>query len=137
MPWLIWLLDFEYFNYITSLGLTLKRRWRSIITWSLVVGLIWYLIYLIYWRSIIWSLIVMPQFNWLHDVCGCVMSPTSGIYWVELGFINNYNKPQLWLVFLRYSVNVASAFLWVVTYSIRAGPVILCGLRDTTPQYGS
>ena len=23
---------------------------------------------------------MMPQFNWLYDVCGCVMSPTSGIY---------------------------------------------------------
>ena len=38
--------------------------------------------------------IVMPQFDWLCDVCGCVMSPTSGIYWVELGFINNYKEPQ-------------------------------------------
>ena len=33
---------------------------------------------------------VMLQFDWLCDVCGCVMSPTSGIYWVNLGFINNY-----------------------------------------------
>ena len=24
--------------------------------------------------------VVMPQFDWLCDVCGCVMSPTSGIY---------------------------------------------------------
>ena len=31
----------------------------------------------------------------LCDVCGYVMSPTSGIYWVELGFINNYKEPQL------------------------------------------
>ena len=23
------------------------------------------------------------------------MSPTSGIYWVDLGFINNYKEPQL------------------------------------------
>ena len=38
--------------------------------------------------------IVMPQFDWLRDVCGCVMSPTLGIYWVDLGFINNYKKPQ-------------------------------------------
>ena len=42
------------------------------------------------------------------------MSPTSGIYWVELGFINNYKEPQLWLVLLRYSADVASAFPWVV-----------------------
>ena len=28
-------------------------------------------------------------------VCGCVMSPTSGIYWVDLGFINNYKESQL------------------------------------------
>ena len=38
---------------------------------------------------------VKPQFDWLFDVCGCVMSPTSGIYWVDLGFINNYKEPQL------------------------------------------
>ena len=57
----------------------------------------------------------MPQFDWLCDVCGCVMSPISGIYWVELGFINNCKEPQLWLVLLRYSADVASAFSWVVT----------------------
>ena len=79
---------------------------------------------------------VMPQFDWLYDVCGCVMSPTSSIYWVELGFINNCNESQLWLVLLRYSADVASAFPWVVTYGIRAGPVIPCGFRDTTPQSG-
>ena len=38
--------------------------------------------------------IVMPQFDWLCDVCGYVMSPTSGIYWVDLGFINNYKEPH-------------------------------------------
>ena len=54
----------------------------------------------------------------------------------RLGFINNYKKPQLWLVLLRYSANVASAFPWVVTYGIRASSVILCGLKDTTPQSG-
>ena len=47
---------------------------------------------------------VIPQFDWLCDVCGCVMSPTSGIYWVDLIFINNYKEPQLWLVILRYSI---------------------------------
>ena len=31
----------------------------------------------------------------LCDVCGCVMNPTSGIYWVDLSFINNYKEPQL------------------------------------------
>ena len=36
--------------------------------------------------------IVMPQFDWLYDMCGYVMSFTSGIYWVELGFINNCKK---------------------------------------------
>ena len=39
-------------------------------------------------------LTVITQFDWLYDVCGCVMSPTSGIYWVDLGFINNYKEPQ-------------------------------------------
>ena len=79
---------------------------------------------------------VMLQFDWLCDVCGCVMSPTSGIYWVELSFINNYKEPQLWLVLLRYSADVASAFPWVVTYGIRAGLIIPCGFRDTTLQSG-
>ena len=69
-------------------------------------------------------------------MCGCVMSLTLGIYWVELGFINNYKEPQLRLVLLRYSADVASAFPSVVTYGIRVGPIILCGLRDTTPQSG-
>ena len=64
------------------------------------------------------------------------MSPTSGIYWVDLGFINNYKEPQLLLVLLRYSADVGSAFPWVVTNGIRAIPVIPCGLRDTTPQSG-
>ena len=53
-----------------------------------------------------------------------------------LGFINNYKEPQLRLVFLRYSANVASTFPWVVTYGIRVSPVTSCGLRDTTPQSG-
>ena len=39
-------------------------------------------------------MIVIPQFDWLCDVYECVMSPTSGIYWVDLGFINNYKEPQ-------------------------------------------
>ena len=43
------------------------------------------------------------------------MSPTSSIYWIDLGFINNYKEPQLWLVLLRYSTDVASTFPWVVT----------------------
>ena len=72
----------------------------------------------------------MPQFDWLCDVCGCVMSPTLGIYWVDLGFINNYKEPQLWLVLLRYSADVASAFLWVVTESI---PKILVALTPPSP----
>ena len=61
------------------------------------------------------------------------MSLTSGNYCVDMGFINNYNKPQLLLVLLRYSADVASVFPWVVTYGIRTGSVTLCGLRDTTP----
>ena len=47
----------------------------------------------------------------MSDVCGGVMSPTSGIYWVDLGFINNYKEPQLWLVFLRYSAMWLALFL--------------------------
>ena len=64
----------------------------------------------------------MPQFDWLCDMYRCVMSPTSGIYWVELGFINNYKEPQLWLVLLRYSANVASAFPWVITVAVKELP---------------
>ena len=79
----------------------------------------------------------MPQFDWLCDVCECVISLTSSIYWVELGFINNYKESQLWLVLLRYSANMANTFSWVITYGIRAGLVILCELRDTTTQSGS
>ena len=60
--------------------------------------------------------IVMPQFDWLCEVCGCVMSPTSGIYWIKLSFINNYKKLQLWLVLLRYSADVTNVFPWVVTH---------------------
>ena len=56
------------------------------------------------------TFIMMPQFDWLCDVCEYVMNPTSGIYWVDLGFINNYKEPQLWLVLLRYSADVASTF---------------------------
>ena len=78
----------------------------------------------------------MPQFDWLYDVCRCVMSPISGIYYVELGFINKYKEPQLWLVLLRYSEDVTSVFPCIVTYGIRAGSVIPRGLRDTTPQSG-
>ena len=53
---------------------------------------------------------MMPQFDWLCDVCGYVMSPTSGIYWVDLNFINNYNEFQFWLVILKYNANMASTF---------------------------
>ena len=56
----------------------------------------------------------MLQFDWLFDVCECVVSLTSGIYWVELGFINNCNEPQLWLVLLKYRPDVVNAFPWVV-----------------------
>ena len=48
-------------------------------------------------------------------VCGRGMSPTSGIYWVDLRFINKYKEPQLWLVLLRYGAEVASAFTLIVT----------------------
>ena len=54
------------------------------------------------------------------------MSPTSGIYWVDLGFINNYKEPQLRLVLLRYSIDVASAFPWVVIEDIE-----FCTLQHT------
>ena len=59
------------------------------------------------------------------------MSPTSSIYWVDLGFINNYKEPQLRLVLLRYSADMVDAFPWVVTYGIRVGPITPCELRDT------
>ena len=67
-------------------------------------------------------------------MCGCVMCPTLDIYWVELGFINNYKKSQLCLVILRYNADMISAFPCVVTYGIRVGPVTPCRLEDTTLQ---
>ena len=78
----------------------------------------------------------MPQFDWLCDVHGCVMSPTLGIYWVDLGFINNYKEFQLWPILLRYSADVVCAFPRVITYGIKADPVTPCGLEDTIPQSG-
>ena len=80
--------------------------------------------------------VVMSQFDWLCDVCGCVMSSTLSIYWVDLSFINNYKEAQLWLVLLRYNANMASTFFWIVTYGIKASPVTPCELRDATPQNG-
>ena len=56
---------------------------------------------------------VMLQFDWLCDVCECVMSPTSGIYWIELGFINNYKEPQLWLVILS-----CDAPIWLIVWYV-------------------
>ena len=79
-------------------------------------GLIWDLLTTARSLNCDWSFWGIAQM-WLalFLVCGCVMSPTSGVYWVDLGFINNYKKSKLWLVLLRYSVNVASTFPWVVT----------------------
>ena len=117
---------------------------------SLVIILLWEVIYAHFYNwnrlldfvSVVYDLIeliieasMIPQFDSLYDVCGCVMSPTSGIYWVDLGFINNYKEPQLWLVLLRYSADVASAFPWVVIYGIRANLVTPCG-RDITHKVG-
>ena len=45
------------------------------------------------------------------------MSPTLGIYWINLGFINNYKESQLRLIILRYNADVASVFSWIVTKS--------------------
>ena len=82
----------------------------------------------------------MPQFDWLCDMYECVMNPTSGIYWVELSFINNYKKSQLWLVLLKYSANVTSAFPWVVTKALGEDGVSLASfdplIQDTKPLFG-
>ena len=48
---------------------------------------------------------VITQFDWLCDVCGCVMSPTLGIYWVDLGFI----KKMLGHKTLRYKYTATSS----------------------------
>ena len=42
----------------------------------------------------------------------------------------------MYLVLLRYSANVASAFPWVVTYGIKADLVTPCGLRNTIHKVG-
>ena len=73
---------------------------------------------------------------WLIVCSMCVMSPTSGIYWVELDFINNYKEPQLWLVLLRYNADMTKTFPYVIIYGIRAGPVIPFRFKNTTPQSG-
>ena len=39
--------------------------------------------------SFVWD--TKPDFP---SVCGCVMSPTSSIYKVDLDFINNYKESQ-------------------------------------------
>ena len=49
---------------------------------------------LFFWETLSSIVIVIPQFDWLCDMCGCVISPTSGIYCVDLSFINNYKEPQ-------------------------------------------
>ena len=67
-------------------------------------------------------------------MCEYAMSLISSIYRVDMGFINNYKESQLWLVILMYNTDVASVFPWVVTYDIKTGSIILCGLRDTTLQ---
>ena len=41
---------------------------------------------------------------------GTEFAVSSSIYWVDLSFINNCKESQLWLVLLRYSADVASAF---------------------------
>ena len=64
----------------------------------------------------------------------CVMSPISGIYWVDMSFINNYKESQLWLILLKYNADMTSVFPWVIIYGIKAGLVTPCGLKDTTPQ---
>ena len=62
--------------------------------------------------------IVISQFDWLCDVCGCVMNLTSDIYWINLSFINNYKEPQLWLILFRYNANVVSVFFWIFSKMI-------------------
>ena len=49
---------------------------------------------LFFWETLSSIVIVISQFDWLCDMYGCVISPASGIYCVDLGFINNYKEPQ-------------------------------------------
>ena len=80
------------------------------------------------WRkmfnAVLWCLI------WLIVWCVWVCDESHiGIYWIELDFINNYKEPQLWLVLLRYSANVASVFPWVVI-SLLLGRSSTCTLHN-------
>ena len=120
---------FEKGSYITQMKC--KLQWKEFLLYSFKVGFGFKRLTPLDLIAFANMEIVMPQFNWWCDVCGCVISLTWGIYWVKLGFINYYKKPQLWLVLLRYSADVANIILWVVTYGIRAGLVIPCGFRDT------
>jgi hypothetical protein len=58
----------------------------------------------------------MPQIH-ISVLCGCVLDPTSGTYWVELGFLNNWKELQYLLdqSFGSKSTNVTNAFLVIVT----------------------
>ena len=77
----------------------------------------------------------MPQFDWLCDVYGCVMSLTLGIYRIDLGFINNYKESQLWLIFLMYSADVTSAFSWIVTLILSLIYPNMVRLKNGAPCY--
>ena len=98
------------------------------------------LMYIVFFYIWVYGQGVMPKFNWLCDVCGCVMSSTSGIYWVELDFIYNCKASQLLLVLLRYNTDVASAnvtnvFPWFVTQGPRPiGPRNLAWRPSTSPR---
>ena len=54
--------------------------------------------------------------------------------------INNYKESQLWLVLLKYSANVTSAFPWVVTKALGEDGVSLASfdplIQDTKPLFG-
>ena len=132
---------------IHLLQLALSFRLRTLIIKFVFVKLVklecYHLIRLLlfspwtFWLWYIWCPKLIGY--WLSVCCVDVLSPISSIYWIKLGFINNYKEFWLWLdsFFWGYNAYMADTFSWVITNGIRGNVVILCGLRDTSPQSGS
>ena len=75
------------FFYTQSFHLSSHLFFFTFTTVLFFISPLQYLVELL--EILIFSQYVCPN---LIDCVMCVMSPMSGIYWVELGFINNYKE---------------------------------------------
>ena len=82
MPQFDWLCDESHIDYLLGNLVWAQRHYPTKWVQTRTLG-IWV------------EEIIIPQFDWLCDMRECVMSPTLGIYRVDLGFINNYKESQL------------------------------------------